>query len=477
MGIPELWPFQAAGLAKARDLISGRADGVRHRAALLVGPTGMGKTTVASEAARGRIAKGGRVVVIAHRRELIKQMAERLILFGLDVGYFGERSSASVQVTSIQEILASRRMPIADFVIVDEAHHYVAGEWSVPIREYLNAGAIVIGLTATPERADGIGLGINVGGIFDCIVTVAQVRDLIAINAVNDTQGITPIEIIEPRGNVRHLAEHPFKAWKQFCEGHNVAVFAPNLKNAVAFAADFEANGIEARIVDGSMAKDERDLTLERFASGDLKIILNVGVLTEGWDAPICDAVIVARKCGSFSLLRQIIGRARRARKGKTSAIYVDLGDNVTLHGHPDSDIDYDLDEGMSLSGTRAKVGDRKCRVCGRNLVDDIAKAKAEDRELTHCPECKTKLSRIEVLTPEGVALARMKEDDARRRVARDTRVKSLATLYEREIRKNGKRSSAENAYKGLFRAGFPPTDVRVEAWRLAKSRIEGVAE
>lgn len=474
--MPQLYPFQAAGLEAGRALYAGRTDGVKRVSVVFVGPTGMGKTTLAGEAAKGRVDRGGRVVCLCHRRELVVQMAKRIESFGVSVGYLGQNTNAPVNVLSIQEILSTRRMPDCDFVIVDEAHHYVSAEWSMPVREYIKSGARIMGLTATPERGDGAGLGVSRGGVFDGIVVVAQPRDLIALNAENDTQGITPVEIIDPTGRVKAMAQHPYVAWETYAKERNVAIFAPNVKNAEAFAKEFADHGVEALVIHGELDTDIRDHILARFASGELRIVINVGVLTEGWDAPICDCIIVARKCGSFSLLRQIIGRGRRAKAGKKSCLYIDLADNITLHGHPDSDVDYDLDEGMSLAGSRNKSVERKCRVCGRVLTADIERATLEGRELIECPECKTKISQIELLVSEDVPLARMREDDQRRRIAKDTRVKALATMYEKEIRKgaSGNKSVAEFAYRNIFRGGFPPTDVRVEAWRVAKQRAKG---
>jgi superfamily II DNA or RNA helicase len=363
-------------------------------------------------------------------------------------------------------------MPPASFVIVDEAHHYAAAEWSVAPREYLKSGALLMGLTATPERADGIGLGVEVGGLFDGLVVVAQVRDLIALNATNDRQGVTPIEIVFPK-EVTRLAKAPVEAYLLYAKDRYCVVFAPNVKNAEKFAADFAASGIEALVVHGGLKKDVRDDRLARFAGGDVKVLVNVAVLTEGWDAPICDSLIVARPVGSFSLLRQMIGRARRARPGKKSALYIDLANNVEMHGHPDSDIEYDLRDGMSSGGRRALPGERKCRVCGKFLGDAIADAKARGLELTYCPECKTKLSKIELLTPDEIALQKAKDIASIQKTPTDQRVKALATMYEAEIRKGvkGKRSTAEHAYRNIFKSGFPPTEVRVAAWRLAKER------
>src|SRR6185295_11926979 len=107
--------------------------------------------------ARGHIAKGGRVLWLAHRRELVQQAASTLERLGLDVGHSGLKASSPVQVASVQTLLARGEAPAASLVVYDEAHHFAAEDWGRLATAY--AGAIRIGLTATPERGDGRGLG------------------------------------------------------------------------------------------------------------------------------------------------------------------------------------------------------------------------------------------------------------------------------------------------------------------------------
>ncbi len=461
----KLYAFQERGLD------AGRASYARgRRAVLFVGPTGMGKTTLASAAAVGHLERGGKnVVAIAHRKELVDQMAARLTLMGLDVGSQGLRPSAPVQVTSIQTILARGTMPDASFVIVDEAHHYVSNQWIRPISLYLEHGAKIMGLTATPCRDDGRGLGGDVGP-FDDLIVVAQVRELVALHAREPDKGITPIRTLEATSHVRKLALDPHVAYTTHCPGRSCVVFSPNVKSAHHFSEGFKSIGIDAPVVIGDPKHGDRSGNLERFASGEIKVIVNVNVLTEGWDAPICDVAMLARKIGSFSLLVQMIGRARRPYPGKREALLIDLSGNLATHDFdPDDEIAYSLDgAGMSAGGAGAG-GPRVCRKCKRVLDEDIEAANARGVELTHCPECKTKLSKIVVPTSEEIALARIERDAARAKLPHDKRTKILATLYLKGIREGRKRGSAEFAYRSMFH-GFPPTEVRAPAWKAANA-------
>lgn len=479
----ELYPFQARGLDEGRTHYRNGAQAV-----LFVGPTGMGKTVLASAAAVGAIARGSRLVAIAHRRELVDQMASKLRAMGLDVGAFGLGRNAPVQVRSVQALLAGEELPDADFVILDEAHHYAAADWGRVPRAYRAHGARLMGLTATPERDDGRGLGTDAGGLFDALVVVAQVHELVELNATDDTKGITPLEVLEPEEDPRRLAQAPIDAYLERAAGRSAVVFAPNVKTAHVFAEQFNARGVGADVVHGELDLESRDGSLSRFARGDLRVLVNVGVLTEGWDAPICDVAITARKVGSLALLIQMVGRARRARAGKRSALWIDLSGNVSLH-FPDRNIDAELLYSLDGIGVQRKcdarmIRPRICRGCKRELPREY-KTQAELRgaegcdhpsrpwcrdgkgEELHCPECGAKISKLVVPSPEEIALIKVERDAARAAAPEDKRTKALTTLYAKGLRKGAERNTAHHAYRGLFKH-FPPSDVRARAWREA---------
>lgn len=471
----ELYPFQARGLDEGRTHYRNGAQAV-----LFVGPTGMGKTVLASAAAVGAIERGNRIAAIAHRRELVDQMARKLEAMGLDVGSRGRRPSAPVQVRSVQSLLAGEELPDASFVILDEAHHYAAADWGRVPRTYRQHGARIMGLSATPERDDGKGLGV----LFDALVVVAHAHELVALNAEDDTRGITPVEVIAPEVDPRALAQAPVDAYVTHTPGRSAAVFAPNVKTAQQWVADFRDRGVDAEIVHGELDLESRDGALARFARGELKVLVNVAVLTEGWDAPICDVVITARKVGSLALLIQMIGRGRRALAGKQRATWIDLSGNLSLHfpdGNVDAELVYSLDGvGVARKDDSRMIRPRICRSCKRELPREY-RTQAElgacvhprrpwcpgAGDELHCPECGAKISRLVIPSPEEIALIRIEQDASRAKIKPDKRLKILTSLYAKGLRNGAERDAAHHAYRGMFKH-YPTTDVRVRAWREA---------
>ncbi len=430
----------------------------KRRAVLLVAPTGAGKTTIAGLIAQGAVAKGRRVVMLAHRRELIAQAVGRFRSFGLDVGWNGINVGAPVQVTSPQVILARRQMPEADLCIPDEAHHYVSEEWGQIFQGYRAAGARIVGLTATPERGDGLGLGGADG--FDELVVVAQIHELTELGF------LVPCDIIDPTAEVNKLACEPWEAYVKHSPGRSAVVFAPHVKAAEDFAADFRRHGVDAGVVEGKMSDEDRDDVLARFASGALKVIVNVMVLTEGWDCPIADVCILARRVGSPSLFLQMVGRVLRPSAGKTRALLIDLAGNVELHGEPDEARLWSLDgAACSRMATDPNVV-RKCRACRNEIPAGLG--------LTACPTCGLALPVQRTPRGEDVELRKREKEERQNAIAsmpEDRRVRMLATLYVKALRKGHKRKAAEMTYRSMTKR-YPSAAVGVRAWAMAQEEI-----
>lgn len=441
------------------------------RAVLLVAPTGAGKTTVASMIAEATLAKRKRLVFLAHRDELIDQAAKRFRSFGMPVGVRGTNIAAPIQVTSPQTILARRTMPEGDLVILDEAHHYAAASWGEIMKTYLVSGSRCVGLTATPDRGDGLGLGGPF--LFDHLEVVAQIPELV------DLGWLVPCQIVDPIRDVRALALDPWDAYRQFGEDRSAVVFAPHVKAAQDFARDFNTHGISADVVHGDMDSDDRARVLASYARGEIRVVCNVMVLTEGWDCPRAKVCILARLVGSPSLYLQMVGRVLRpeyvrARPGEYARL-IDLAGNVVAHGRPDEPRRFSLiGQACSRLSTYDSDGVRRCQSCHAEIPDG---------EMA-CPDCGTPLPVLRTPNAEAVALAlrekeereaaKQKEQERRRALAEDKRVRMLATLYVKGIRNEWQRKAAHMSYRGLT-GRFPDKKLMANAWLMAND--EAAAE
>jgi superfamily II DNA or RNA helicase len=344
------------------------------KAVLLVSPTGSGKTCMGSMMVARFVAAGKRVAWGAHRSELLDQAARTLSSFGLAVGYAGIGPSAPVQLGTFQEWTSRGKAPDADVFVPDEAHHM--GDkvgWQAIPRAYKDQGAKIIGLTATPSRADGRSLP-----DFEEIVVAAQIAELQELGLLVSLKwrGPSADQIIRPG----YIARRPVDAYLEEAAGRCAVVFASNTVAARAFVDEFIAAGVTCRLVTGTMSRADRAQALEDHASGAVSVLVNVAVLTEGWDNTRCDCVIVARGCESPGLWIQMAGRGLRPHTGKTECILLDLKGLAHTLGRPDAPAEYSLDpdgQGIVLRSDAA-TGPRLCKVCKRVMGD---------RELL-CLEC-----------------------------------------------------------------------------------------
>ena len=354
-----------------------------NRAILVVAPTGSGKTVMFSEIARSAISKGGRVLVLAHRKELVEQAAGKLQALGLDVGIVKAgvpgRPNASVQVASTQTLLArsddvsivGSSLPPASMVLVDEAHHYPHEdtEWGSIVAAY--KGATIIGFTATPERGDGQGMS-----QFKDLIVVAQPLELIA-------QGhLVPVEVYRPVGATSSLAMDPVDGYQRFAnangEMRKAIIFAGKIKFGEKIVERLRKSDVPSAMITQNTTTETRSYIMHRFRHGQLRALCGVHVLTEGLDVPDIYLAILCTKCGSPGSLIQRCGRVMRPAPGKTKCVVLDLMGATLDHGLPDDNRQYSL-MGNAISVNRS--GMSQCPCCG--LVD-----RSSIREDRMCPGC-----------------------------------------------------------------------------------------
>lgn len=385
-------PYQSDGVGAARRIVAAAC-----LALLLVLATGGGKTVIAVQIALGALRKGKRVLFVAPRREIIAQTYWKLVDAGVPEEHAGvimadgviphavtrkpyraKRDGAAVQVASIQT-LANRELPDVDVVFIDEAHHATSPTWSRVISHYKAKGVPVIGLTATPVRSDGAGLGTVFDQLHE-IATYAQLVELgylVAPRVFTTPKGPDLSKVKVARGGDydhgqldeamrdRALVGDVVEHWKRHAGDRTTVVFGSSIEHSKDLCAAFCEAGIAAEHLDGTTDDDVRDAILERLRSGATRVVCNFGVLTEGWDEPRVKCVVLARPTKSFSLFRQMVGRGARPWEG-VSFVLLDHAGCVHEHGFPTEEVEWPLEGKMRR---KAKAGVRECPSCFSSLA------------------------------------------------------------------------------------------------------------
>jgi superfamily II DNA or RNA helicase len=378
-------------------------DGKRR--VLLVAPTASGKTVVAAAVIQEFVTRRQNVLVLAHRREIIDQTSKKLtahrIKHGIIQAGVSPRPMERVQVASIQTLWVramrshAMQLPPADLLLIDEAHHTPAETYRKIIDAYPDA--IVLGLTATPCRGDGRGLG----GIFEIMIQCPQVAQLILQGYLVKTRTYAPVDpdlrgVKTQAGDYveSQLAERMDRPkligdiathWHKYGERQKTVCFAVSVGHSIHIRDEFLKSGVRAAHIDGTTPMAERDEILAQLGSGELELVTNCMVLTEGWDMPDVGCCILARPTKKMGLYRQMIGRVLRPAPAKQDAIVLDHSGAVFRHGFAADFVAWTLDpDRRAASPAHAfrcespssrllecsqcdaiRVGGQPCMVCG----------------------------------------------------------------------------------------------------------------
>jgi superfamily II DNA or RNA helicase len=438
--------YQQAAIDRARNALANGA-----RAICLVCPTGGGKTVIGSDIVRRTVERGGRALWLAHRTELVDQAAGTLERLGLRVGAIAAGSQrppnpyAPVQVASIQTLLArAEARPRATVVVFDECHHAASDTYSTLLGAY--SDSVRIGLTATPERGDGRGLG----NMFDRLLVVARIREL------TDAGALVPCEIIRPASMLRpgQIAQRPVDAYLAHASSRSAIVFSPSLVVAAQHTEEFRALGISAQMVDQGTPAGERRAALERFRAGELRVLVNVQVLTEGTDLPRASAAILARGCGTAGLYLQMAGRILRPHESKQDALLIDLRGVSYQHGHPADDRTYSLDGRGIRRENEAGSDQQYCRVCGAPVAPGVP-----------CAECGTAARTAKPLVVTGAALVRY---ERKRAEGPEERARTLARWIREGRERDFKPGWAFAKFRAVY-GNWPEPSVKIAAQRMVQ--------
>lgn len=366
----QLRDYQIKAVDELRSVI------LEHKRPILCLPTGAGKTSIAGHMIQSGANNGKKIHFLAHRTELIFQCYQRLRQFGVYAGIIKgsfKYNGHSVNVASVQT-LVKRHLPPADIIFIDECHHATAGSYKKIIEAYPDA--FIIGLTATPWRMDGRPLG----DIFNKIIKPIDMMDLIEqgylvppryfassehvdLDGVKTSKGDYDNKELFTRFDKPKLYAGVVENYKTFSEGKKAIVFNLNVEHSKNTTEEFIKAGYASAHLDATTGEIERAAIIEKFRSGEIQILNNVNILTEGFDLPDIEVVVINRATKSLSLYMQMVGRGLRPWGNKSECIVIDHGDNVKRLGFAEDDRDY------SLTGRKKKKG-------------------AEVQNIKECPKC-----------------------------------------------------------------------------------------
>lgn len=466
----QLRSYQAEAVERLRDAYRRGA-----RAPLLVLPTGGGKTVVFSHIAAAAVAKGRSVLVLVHRRELIRQASEKLTAAGVAHSIIapGHATTAdAVQVASVQTLarrLEQMRQAPPRLIVVDEAHHAVAGQWRAILDAFPEAH--ILGVTATPIRSDGAALSVRAGGVFDALVCGLSIADLMAeghlVRARVFAPAVAPdLTGVRTRGGdyeAAQLAEAmsapqvigcAVEHYRRHAAGLPTVLFAASVRHAAAIAEAFCAAGIRAVAASGTTPPAERDAAIAGLATGAVEVLCSCDLISEGLDVPAIGAVILLRPTKSLALYLQQVGRGLRPADGKAELVVLDHAGNSLAHGLPDAPRRWLLDGLGAKPSPKSRATKAFCPSC----------AAVVPRGADECGDCGAplRLAATPVLPGAGT-LAEVTADAAAR----------VAALRSRPVFDLLREARSVADLAAIQRArGYKPGWVRY-AWRDVQGRFQ----
>ncbi|MBQ7284677.1 MAG: DEAD/DEAH box helicase [Alphaproteobacteria bacterium] len=439
------------------------------RAVLGQGPTGMGKTVIFSCISDGAVRISNRVLILVHRQELICQTSVALSRFGLnhnivapgnvvknaanlqyrELGRHFYDSSALCTVGSVQTI--GRKIDqfkgFYDFIITDECHHAVAGQW----RQITDANpqARLLGLTATPERLDGKGLGVEAGGVYETMVLGPSVKELIRDGYLSAPRVYAPPVGFDDTGlksvagdyDVKEMAlrldkpkiiGNAVKHYAKLADGMPAIAFCATVEHAQHTAEEFRRAGYNFKCIDGTMDDCDRRDAIEGLGNGKYQGLTSCEIISEGTDIPVVGCAIFLRKTKSLAKYLQQAGRVLRPYPGKEYSVILDHVGNVEIHGFPDDDREWSL-LGRSKKRTNVK-DDLFVRTCPNCYA--VYKSSLKACPVCGCEECIKSKQEVEYIEAELVERQRI--------IEREERKKSNAFTDLIEL---GKRRGYKNPY------------------------------
>lgn len=377
-----------------------------HGNTLGVAPTGSGKTIMLSAVVRERLAgSAAKAAVLAHRDELTAQNRTKFgrVAPGITtsvVDASAKRWDGQVTFAMVPTLARPANldaMPALDLLVVDEAHHAVADSYRRIIDRALerNPRCQVLGVTATPNRGDRHGLRAVFSNVADQIrlgelirsghlvpprsfvIDVGVQDELRAVRQAGDDFDMTQVAQVMDRAPV---TEAVIRHWRERASERQTVVFCSTVEHAMHVTAAFNAANVAAVLVTGEMPEGERRAVLRAYAEDEAQVVVNVAVLTEGWDHPPTSCVVLLRPSSFKSTMIQMVGRGLRTVDPgefpgvvKRDCIVLDFGTSSLIHGSLEQDVDLDSTPGAGPAPTKTcpsceaeiPIAAMECPLCG----------------------------------------------------------------------------------------------------------------
>ena len=409
-----------------------------NRRAVLCAPTGSGKTRIFTHLTNSHIAKGGKVLILTHRSELLKQAASgfaiRPELIRPNENYtllaplhIGMVETVTRRINDLKEFIQSRTL-----IIIDECHLSNFDK----LFPYFPKSAIVLGFTATPYRK-----GKNITALSELYQDLIQQIDtpeLINLGYLSPARSFgIYIDLTGAKSNgedydtkeifeKNRIFEGVVDQWQKHTENTKTILFASNVDSSKRVCEEFKQKGYDAKHIDGSMGKIEREAVLSWFANTKSGIICNCGVLSTGYDQPDIKTVILYRATTSLPLFLQMVGRGSRIAEGKTHFNILDFGMNVSRLGMWEDARTWSLEKAPMRSkkkdaaaikfcqcGALIPASSRVCPICGKTFqktekemiaeLQELSKAEVAEMARTMDLAGKAKLCKAKVLNPRAL--------------------------------------------------------------------------
>ena len=417
-----------------------------HRRVLAVLPTGGGKTVCFTHVAQQAAKKGNRVCVLVHRQELLDQASRAMPMpHGCIRANRSMDLSHAVQIASVQTLARRLHLIPPEFfqlIIVDEAHHTTAGQWAACLQHFHQAH--LLGVTATPCRTDGRGLG----EWYQAMVqgpTAQWLTDEGYLAAARvlappgfDTKGLRKkmgdYDTKEAEQRVGTIMGDIVGHYRKHLSGQTAIAFCCSVAHAEAVAALFVSAGVPAASIDGSMSSDQRSDLLTALSTGRLKVLTSCALIGEGVDVPSVGGCILLRPTQSEALHLQMIGRCLRPSGSKVAVVLDHVGNTLRL-GHHLEQRDWSLD-GLARRDRDQAPSVKVCPVC---YATSPSAAQV-------CCDCG------HVFAPEARELKQvdgeLQEIAARQRKREQGNARDLEALRELAQQRGYKRGWAERVYQ-----------------------------